>query len=330
MAVQEREAVDLWALSDLCTPWCIHVVATLRIAEHLAAGLSEISALASAAECDAVMLQMVLRRLVSRGVFEEPTPGRFVLNEAARGLLAPDVRFTLGFDGFSGRIAHAWSTLPDLVTTGRPAYDQRFGRPFWDDLEAHPELRATFDELMGPAGHGSPDPEVLLDGDWSAVRHVVDVGGGTGALLAEIVRARPGVHGTLVDLPGTAAGAQSFLKTAGLADRTTVVGQSFFEPLPVGADLYLLSKILSNWPDRELTVLLRRCAEAAGPSGRIVFVGDVALDGEAGGLTVEIVLLGGRHRTLDDVRPLAEAAGLEIVAAGRQASGRSLVECRSR
>jgi hypothetical protein len=40
----ERNGVDLWALSDLCTPWCTHVVATLRIADHVAVGASAISA----------------------------------------------------------------------------------------------------------------------------------------------------------------------------------------------------------------------------------------------------------------------------------------------
>ena len=50
MAVDTR--VDLWALSDLCTPWCVHVVATLRIADQITAGVSEIGALATAANCD--------------------------------------------------------------------------------------------------------------------------------------------------------------------------------------------------------------------------------------------------------------------------------------
>jgi hypothetical protein len=38
--------MDVWALSDLCTPWCVHVVATLRIADHIAAGNNEIDKLA--------------------------------------------------------------------------------------------------------------------------------------------------------------------------------------------------------------------------------------------------------------------------------------------
>lgn len=51
--MSEPNGVDLWALSDLSTPWCLHVVVTLRIAEHIAQGREELSALAAAAKCDA-------------------------------------------------------------------------------------------------------------------------------------------------------------------------------------------------------------------------------------------------------------------------------------
>ena len=44
-----RNEVDLWSLSDLCTPWCVHVVVTLRIAEHIAAGMTDARGLAVAA-----------------------------------------------------------------------------------------------------------------------------------------------------------------------------------------------------------------------------------------------------------------------------------------
>ena len=53
-------------------------------------------------------------------------------------------------------MARAWSTLLSAVETGAPAYDEVFGRPFWDDLAAHPHVAASFDELMGPEGHGTP------------------------------------------------------------------------------------------------------------------------------------------------------------------------------
>ena len=42
----KKSVADLLALSDLCTPWCVHVVATLRIANHIDAGIDEIDKLA--------------------------------------------------------------------------------------------------------------------------------------------------------------------------------------------------------------------------------------------------------------------------------------------
>lgn len=323
--------VNLWALCDLCTPWCIHVAATRRIAEHVAAGVTEIGPLAAAAGCDAEVLHSVLTHLVGKGVFEEPAPGRFALNEPARALLDPGTRLGLDLEGIGGRMAHAWSTLLPYVRTGRPAYDQVFGRPFWEDLEAHPEVAASFDALMGSAGHGAPNPEFDITGGWERVRTVVDVGGGTGSMLAEILRARRHVQGILVDLPGTVARSAEVFEAAGVTGRFTTSGQSFFDPLPAGADLYLLRKVLNDWPDPVAVAILRRCAEAAregssGP-GRVVVLGAVAPDDAPRPLMIEMVLAGGKQRTVTQMRELALQAGLEVLAAGRQPSGYFVVEC---
>jgi hypothetical protein len=324
------DQVNLWALTDLCTPWCVHVVATLRIAEHLDAGLTRIDHLAAASGSDRDSLHRVLRHLVEKGLFEEPAPGRFVLNEPARGLLSPTFRLGLDLDAFGGRMARAWGSLLAAVRTGAPAYHTVFGRPFWDDLQAHPEIAASFDALMGPAGHGTPDPEVQLTGGWDSVRTVVDVGGGTGALLAGILRAHPTVRGTLVDFPATVARSAEIFDAAGVSDRVTTVGQNFFDPLPSGADVYLLKSVLGDWPDREAAALLQRCAEAARPAGRVVVLSGVSPDDEFGPSPslLMLVLVGGRDRTLSEFRLMARAAGLEVDAAGQQPSGRFVVQCR--
>jgi 2,7-dihydroxy-5-methyl-1-naphthoate 7-O-methyltransferase len=328
-----QQGVDLGALSDLCTPWCVHVVATLRIADHLAAGTTGIDELATAAGCDADSLHRVLRHLAGNGVFREPAPGRFALNQTAEGLLDPSRRLGLDLDGFGGRMASAWGSLLTAVRTGRPAYHEVFGLPFWEDLDAHPDIAASFDALMGPPGHGTPDPEVLVTAEWEHVRTVVDVGGGTGALLAEILRARPRVRGTLVDLPRVVARSGELFRAAGVAERVTTVARSFFEPLPAGADLYLLKSVLSDWPDRAATAILRGCAEAARPGGRVVVLSGVSPDGQADGAgpspaLLEMVLLGGKDRTVAELRKLASAARLEAWASGWQPSGRFVVECR--
>jgi hypothetical protein len=226
-------------------------------------------------------------------------------------------------------MAHTWGTLLDYVRSGQPAYEQVFGRPFWEDLAAHPAIGAEFDALMGPAGHGVPDYDVELSGGWDAVRTVVDVGGGTGAMLASLLRRHPQARGILVDLPGTVARAGPLLENLGVAGRVTVEGQSFFDPLPSGADLYLLKSVLNDWPDEPTVAILRRCAEAARTSqATIAVLGGVAADETPRSLGIDMLVAGGKTSTLSQFTELARQAGLDVIAARTQSSGRYVVECR--
>lgn len=326
----DQGAVDLFRLSDLCTPWCIHVVATLRICDQLAcreaAGPVAVEELAAAAGCDPRALGAVLGHLVGAGIFEEPEPGLFTRNAAARQLQAASP--FLDLNGIGGRMAGAWGTLLTYVRTGQPGYREVFGLPFWEDLAAHPLVAASFDALMGPPGHGEPSADVAIAGGWEPVRSVVDVGGGTGSFLAALLRAHPQLRGTLVDLPGTVGRAVSGLRAADVAGRVTLCGQSFFDPLPPGADVYLLRKVLGDWPDAETVRILKGCATAAAPAGRVVVLGGVEPDHAPRRLSIEMVLLGATHNTMAEFRELAARAGLQVVEAGRQAAGQFVVECR--
>jgi SAM-dependent methyltransferase len=270
--MSDRPSTSIAAMSDLRTPWCIHVAATLRIAEHISAGTTDVPGLAEWATCDAAALHRVLTHL---------------------------------------------------------AYHELYGRPFWEDLDAHPDIAASFDALIGPVGHGTPNASFEIEGGWAAVRTVVDVGGGTGALLAELLRLHPHLRGTLVDLPRAVARASDIFRASGVSERAVTVGQSFFDPLPARADVYLLKSVLNDWPDPEAIRLLTRCAEAARPAGRVVVLSGVSDTSEGPrGIEIEMVLCGGQHRTLDRFRDLARAASLEVAVAERQSSGYFVVECR--
>jgi 2,7-dihydroxy-5-methyl-1-naphthoate 7-O-methyltransferase len=333
--------VDLEQMLDLTTPWCLRVAATLRIPGHIAAGHTGIADLAAAAGCDPDALHAVLGHLVSQGVFTEESPGRFACNQAAEQLASLPF---LDLAGIGGRMAHTWGTLLDYVRTGQPAYQQVFGLPFWEDLAAHPAIGAEFDALMGPAGHGIPDFDVELSDGWDAVRTVVDVGGGTGAMLASLLRRHPRARGILVDLPGTAARAGETIESFGVAERVTVEAQSFFDPLPAGADLYLLKSVLNDWPDEPTVAILRRCAEAASTAqastaqastaqasiaqASIAVLGGVAADETLRSLGIDMLVAGGKTSTLTQFTELARRAGLDVIAARTQSSGRYVVECR--
>jgi 2,7-dihydroxy-5-methyl-1-naphthoate 7-O-methyltransferase len=327
MVDEPQDGVNLDQMLDLATPWCLMVAATLRIPDLIADGHHDIADLAAAVGCDRDALHAVLGHLVSHGVFRQQAPGRFGNNRAAERLSNPE-RF-LDLDSIGGRMAHTWGTLLDYVRTGRPAYQQVFGRPFWEDLAAHPDIAADFDALIGPAGHGMPDFDIELTGGWGAIRTVVDVGGGTGAMLASLLRRHPNVQGILVDFPGTVARAGEILTSAGVADRVTLRGQSFFDPLPAGADLYLLKSVLNDWPDQETVAILGRCAQAARPDGRVAVLGGVSPDDAPRSLGIDMLVAGGKTSTITQFTEQARQAGLEILAAGTQVSGRFVVECRA-
>jgi hypothetical protein len=143
----DQELADLGALSDLATPWCLRVVATLRIPEHIASGTTDIQDLATKAGCDAGVLHNVLGHLVSKGVFQEPAPGRFEMNAAAQELLEPSRRLELDLNGFGGRMSYVCRTLLTYVKTGtfyKDVFGSLLGRP-----AANPERRRR--RLMGPA-----------------------------------------------------------------------------------------------------------------------------------------------------------------------------------
>jgi hypothetical protein len=317
--------VDLDQMLDLATPWCLRAAATLRLADHMKAGHHDVAELAALTNADRDALHALLGYLVSKGVFREQGPGRFECNRAAEKLAQA---WFLDLDGIGGRMAYAWGTVLDYVRTGQPAYDKVFGLPFWEDLAAHPAVAADFDELMGPAGHGVPDYDIELVGGWDAIRTVVDVGGGTGAMLVSLLRRHPQVRGTLVDLPGTVARAREIIENDAVASRMTLQGQSFFDPLPAGADVYLLKSVLNDWPDEPTVAILSRCAEAARPDGRVVILGGVAPDEAPRYLAIDMLVAGGKTSTLTQFAVLARRAGLDIAAAGPQASGRFVVECQ--
>ena len=150
---------------------------------------------------------------------------------------------------------------------------------------------------------------------WDTLADVVDVGGGNGTLLTALLTAYPGLRGTLVELGDPAEGARRLFSEAGLAERVSVVAGSFFDPLPQGAGAYLLCNVIGDWNDADAIRILRRCAEAAGITGKVLVVQGVLsgdnTDATASDLTM-FLLMGSRERTLDELAGLAAAAGLAM------------------
>ena len=126
----------------------------------------------------------------------------------------------------------------------------------------------------------------------------------------------------------SAPGGRTSRPTSLPSRRNTRVGQSFFDPLPSGGDLYLLKKVLGNWGDRDAIAILRRCAEAARPEGCIVVLEGMVAPGRPQPISIDKVVVGGKNRWPDEIRELAQAAGLEMVASKIEMSRSQCVEFR--
>ncbi|WP_198537539.1 methyltransferase [Frankia sp. KB5] len=319
-------------LTNLVTPMALRVAATLRLADFMpddgATDGTALEDLAERVEADPNALARVLRHLAQHGVFTEPSPGRFAANPAAALLRTgtPGAAW-LDLTGFGGQMDLAFTGLLHTVRTGEPAWEQVFGKPFWPYLDANPAIRASFDALMAiEAGNTA----VATGFDWSTVSHVADIGGGTGTLIAEVLRHNPHLRGTLADLPETAARAREYLAGLGLADRCEVIGQSFFDPLPTGPDTYLLTRVIHDWDDAAATTILRRCTQAAGATGRLLIIESAPDHNPAGFAEMDLrmlVLAGGRERTLDDYAALTTNADLRINKIHHQVERYIIIEC---
>lgn len=330
---ESREtSLELAKLIDLATPFAIRVAVTLRLPELIAGGTTEIGPLATESGAHRESLERLLRHLVSIGLFAETGEGSYGLTPLSRQLLAEDgtwLKDWLVLEGPGARMDMAFSGMLHSVRTGNSAYGTVHGTPFWDDYQRNDDLRRFFGDVM-VAYAWQTGPVLAAEFDWAPVKSVIDVGGGQGALLSEIVRANPHLDGEVLDLPAVAAEADVFLTEAGVAERARFVPGSFFDALPEGRDVYLVSRVLTDWNDENAAAILRRCAEAAG-DGRVVIVEVLAGDAHAKQNTSfdlqSLVLLGGQERTVADFEVLAGEAGLKVIETRTWPGGLVVVEC---
>lgn len=332
-----RDGERFFSLVDLTVPMAIRVAATLNLADHIAQGETTLDGLAAATRADKSALSALLHHLSARGVFSVAPDGSVGLGELGAFLSKNHpvgAAAWMNLEGIGGRMDRVLFELLATVRSGKAAYASVYGRPFWEDLDAHPALAESFDALMA-SQIGMLAPHVASGYDWSSVQRVIDVGGGTGTLLAALAEALPHLKGEVIDLPATVAGAKRRFEQRGLADRCGARSGSFFEALPSDADAYLLSGIIHDWNDEAALQILRRCSEASRQGGRVLIIEPV-LDGDASGIATSMdlrmrVLVDGRERTLQEYQELATRADLTVVATHKLPLwNRAIIDCRHR
>lgn len=311
----------------------IYAAAKLGIADLLAPGPQTIDALTAASNASPEPLYRLLRALASIGIFAEGPSKTFSLTPLADSLRADAPGSQKAFCLMNGgQQFTSWSEIVYSIQTGKSAYERVNGRPLFEFLATDAEQAQIFDDAM--TGIHGRETNLMVDAyDFSGINILVDVGGGNGSSLIGILQHYPEMHGVLFDLPHVVERARPRIEAAGLADRCELVGGSFFERAPSGADAYMMRHIIHDWDDQRATAILKTCHAAMSEKARLLVVESVIPPGNDPFLgkfldLVMLVIPGGKERTAEEYRTLLAGAGFDLQRILPSKHEISLVEAR--
>jgi hypothetical protein len=290
---------------------CLAALARLRIADHID-GATPLEEIAARTSCDLLALQRILRFLEQYGVYENDGD-RLQLTAKGR-MLRSDSPIWSGLT-LRGANDVAWH-LEHSLRTGQGAFAQAFGCDFWSFLTQHEDQQEAFAESMRLQ-------DAILSAaclpliDFEGIGTVVDVGGGTGDLLAAILESNPSLRGILVDREAMLTRAHAALRTGPLAQRCELHAGDLFGTLPA-ADAYILSQVLHDWDDEKAADILGNIRLAARVGARLIVLTGI-LPEEAGPHPTKTSDIGmmalfgaGRERTAPQLQQLLRSAGWKI------------------
>lgn len=308
----------------------IGVAAALRIPDALSEQPRTAAEVAEALALHPGAVARLLRVLASEGLLHQHGE-RFALSELGRVLTSDhpgSVRELVAL--CSAEWQRAIGELRSTVSTGACAFEQVYQKPFFDYLAQHRDVQHSFNEGMRAAS-ALADATVPWAYDFSRYQSVVDVGGGTGSLLATLLQRNPQLRGVLLDLDLVCDEAEQYWMASELAQRLTFVRGDFRQHVPHGADLYLLKTILHDWDDHHAQRILSRCREAMSDNARLLIIEHV-LDPKPRPQFARrldllmLTVLGGRERTREEYAQLLRASGLRPLAHYPTLSELTLIE----
>jgi acetylserotonin N-methyltransferase len=206
-----------------------------------------------------------------------------------------------------------WAHLEDAVREGAHRWQQtfRFEGPIFAHFFQSEAARRVF--LAGMHGFGQlSSPAVVAAFDLSRFRRLVDLGGATGHLALAARERYPQLSAAVFDLPGVTPYSQA----------EAIAGDFFTDPLPP-ADLYAVGRILHDWSEDKIRLLLKKVCDAL-PEGGALLVAERLLDEDKSGPVPALmqslnmlVCTEGRERSLSEYAALLREAGFHHVEAKR-------------
>jgi hypothetical protein len=297
----------------------LHVAAELRVADQLKDGPKSYSALAQACGAQPRSLYRLLRALAAVGVFHETPSGEFSLTPLGVCLTTDAQGSRHGYARWIGTPGQwrAWGNLFHSVKSGESATRFTHGVDAWTYRMQHPDERAVFDDAM-TANSRTEAQAALAAYDFSRFGCIIDVGGGHGLLLREILLACPTTRGILFDQPQVTASSGQIVASSELAQRCETFAGNFFESVPKGGDAYVMKAILHDWDDDASIDILKTCRRAMSATAALIVIERVVgppnemPEGKFSDLNM-MVQYAALERTQQEFQGLLSRAGFDLV-----------------
>jgi hypothetical protein len=336
VADEDARARLLELINANWTTQAIAVACRFALPDLLAGRTLAASELAMASGVDSDALARLLRALVTLDVCRATEDGRFMLGPCGE-LLCRDhphgLRSWAVLNG--GSMWSRWQGLGDRVRAGAGDDGGAQSRTRFDQLSLDSDQGQLFYGAMSELTRrlGDAAAEAIGPADDALI---VDVGGGSGELLAKVLARYPTARGLLFDLPAALEFAGPVLARHGVSDRCRLQAGNFFDGLPEAGDFYLMKSILHDWDDASAVRLLKRCRDAMGDRSTKLFVIERILpeplratpDHAAVARSDLNMLVGlaGRERSQSQYQALCEQAGLTVRASRSLAAGFGALE----
>jgi hypothetical protein len=332
-----KEPEPLEQLFQICLGFipaiCLNVVAKLAVADFLANGPQSVADLARATNCNEDALGRIMRAVSAFGVFKELDAKRFEQTPASDLLRSDHPKSLRPFVSFFPDPLHFrfYSNLMHSARTGETTGNITVGMELFDYLKGHPEDSEIFNAAMVNMTQMFV-PAVIDAYDFSETQTLVDVGGGHGSVLASVLQKFPKMQGILFDIDHVVAGAHSYLKSTGVADRCRTIAGDMFLSVPEGGDTYIMKNIIHDWDDERSITILRNVRAALGKRdrGKVLLLEMLIGPGcNPLGYLADIemmVLPGGRERSEQEYRELFAQAGFRLTRVVPTQSLQSVIE----
>jgi demethylspheroidene O-methyltransferase len=308
---REGEAMfDL--LAGFCHSQVLSALVQLEIPQTLMRGPMDAQTLALRAQMPVERMQILLRAGVALGVLKSRRAGRFALSRTGAALV--------GVPGLSEMIAHhdvLYRDLSDPVAFFRGEVETELA-DFWPYVfggAMAPEVAATYSDLMAQSQLLVAE-DTLAAVDFSGVKVLMDIGGGSGAFLTAVGAEYDDLDLMLFDLPEVAPTAAQRFAAAGMNGRSRIIGGSFRTgPLPEGADAISLIRVLYDHSDETVTDVLAKCFAALPRGGRLIISEPMTggarptRAGDAYFALYTLAMRTGRTRSSSEIARLCHAAG---------------------